>query len=198
MRIGYARVSTADQCLDLQRDALADAGCERVFEDHGISGIAKVRPELERALEALRPGDVLVVWRLDRLARSMHELCDLVRTLHEREIGFHSLSEQIDIGSAFGELIVHIISAIIHFERRLIIERTEAGMQAARERGAKFGRRRALDAAALADALALKRAGAPVEEIAASIGVGRSTLYRYMAASGASSPAFASAALVAQ
>ncbi|MEO1039516.1 MAG: recombinase family protein [Pseudomonadota bacterium] len=180
MRIGYARVSTSDQCLDLQRDALEEAGCTEIYEDHGVSGIAKERPELTKAIDQLEPGDVLVVWRLDRLARSMHELCDLVKMLHERQIGFQSLCEYIDIGSAFGELIVHIISAIIHFERRLIIERTEAGMQAARERGAKFGRKRALEPVALERALAQRRMGMPVGEIATDIGVGRSTLYRYL------------------
>ena len=180
MRIGYARVSTDDQSLNLQLDALAEAGCDRVYQDHGVSGVAVERPGLSRAICALKPGDTLVVWRLDRLARSMLELTDTVHVLHERKIGFHSICEHIDISSAFGELILHVLSAVVHFERRLIVERTKAGMEAARQRGARFGRRRVLDGETFREALFLKSRGMSVPDIAADIGVGRSTLYRYL------------------
>ena len=180
MRIGYARVSTEEQSLNLQLDALKQAGCDRIYKDHGVSGIAAERPGLNRAIRALKPGDTLVVWRLDRLARSMLDLTDTVHVLHEREIGFHSICEHIDISSAFGELILHVLSAVVHFERRLIVERTKAGMEAARQRGTRFGRRRALDGETFREALFLKSQGMKAPDIAADIGVGRSTLYRYL------------------
>lgn len=180
MRIGYARVSTHEQSLDLQIDALKGAGCEKIFKDHGVSGVANERPGLARALAALSADDTLIVWRLDRLARSMQDLLGTVQALHEREVGFQSICEHIDISSAFGELILHVLSAIVHFERRLIVERTEAGMCAARARGVKFGRKRAIDEVMLASAIELRGTGLPIPEIANSMGVGRSTLYRYL------------------
>ena len=180
MPIGYARVSTDEQSLDLQLDALNKAGCDRIYKDHGISGMVSDRDGLTEALNALQPGDTLVVWRLDRMARSMRDLMDTIDWLHAREIGFQSLCEHIDISSAFGELILHVLSAIVHFERRLIVERTKAGMDAARQRGVKFGRRPALDGETFREALYLKSQGMTVPAIAADIGVGRSTLYRYM------------------
>ena len=180
MRIGYARVSTEEQSLDLQIDALTKAGCDQIFKDHGISGVAPKRPGREQALAALQPGDMLVVWRLDRLARSMQDLLGTVQALHEREVGFQSICEHIDISSAFGELILHVLSAIVHFERRLIVERTEAGMKAAKARGSRFGRKRAIDKLALIGAIELQRSGTPIPEIAETLGVGRSTLYRYL------------------
>lgn len=179
MRIGYARVSTEEQSLNLQMDALKKAGCEIIFKDPGVSGVAATRPGLERALKRLAPGDTLVVWRLDRMARSMRDLMDTIDWLYSRKIGFQSLCEHIDISSAFGELILHVMSAIVHFERRLIVERTRAGMTAARERGVRFGRRPAMDGETLREALYLKSQGMTVPNIAADIGVGRSTLYRY-------------------
>ncbi len=181
MRIGYARVSTEEQCLDLQIDALTKAGCQTIFKDHGVSGVAQHRPQLDKALAAVGPGDTLVVWRLDRLARSMHELTGTVQALHEREVGFHSVCEYIDISSAFGELILHVLSSIVHFERRLIVERTEAGIRAAKARGVRFGRKRAIDKIMLTGAIELQRTGKPIPEIAEVLGVGRSTLYRYLA-----------------
>ena len=180
MRIGYARVSTEEQSLDLQIDALTKAGCDQIFKDHGISGVAPKRPGLEKALATLQPGDTLVVWRLDRLARSMQDLLGTVQALHEREVGFQSICEHIDIGSAFGELILHVLSAIVHFERRLIVERTEAGMRAAKARGTIFGRKPAIDAEGLLSAIEQRRVGIPVPRIARRLGVGRSTLYRYL------------------
>ncbi len=181
MRIGYARVSTEEQSLDLQIDALTKAGCDQIFKDHGVSGVAPKRPGLEQALATLEPGDILVVWRLDRLARSMKDLLGTVQALHEREVGFQSICEHIDISSAFGELILHVLSAVVHFERRLIVERTEAGMRAAKARGVKFGRRRAIDEEMLLGAIEQRKTGVPIPEIALSLRVGRSTLYRCLA-----------------
>lgn len=188
MRIGYARVSTEEQSLDLQIDALTKAGCDQIYKDHGVSGVAPKRPGLEQALAALQPSDTLVVWRLDRLARSMQDLLGTVQTLHEREVGFQSICEHIDISSAFGELILHVLSAVVHFERRLIVERTEAGMHAARSRGVIFGRKPAIDAEVLLGAIEQRRVGVPIPEIAQSLGVGRSTLYRHLAGSAESHP----------
>lgn len=182
MRIGYARVSTEEQSLNLQLDALKKAGCEIIFEDHGVSGVAATRPGLERALKRLTPGDTLVVWRLDRMARSMRDLMDTIDWLYSREIGFQSLCEHIDISSAFGELILHVMSAIVHFERRLIVERTRAGMAAARARGVRMGRCPVMDEHRAREALSLRAQGMAVRDIASGIGVGRSTLYRYFQA----------------
>lgn len=181
MRIGYARVSTDDQNLDLQIDALRRADCDRIFQDHGVSGIAAERPGLIDALASLNPGDTLVVWRLDRLARSMRDLTDMIAALHGRGIGFQSVCEHIDVGSAFGEFVLHVLSAVAHFERALIVERTKAGMAAAKARGATFGRRPILDGEQLHEALFLTSHGMSVKAAALQIGVGRSTLYRYVA-----------------
>ncbi|KPM22447.1 hypothetical protein AAJ72_11130 [Citromicrobium sp. RCC1885] len=179
MRIGYARVSTSEQNIDLQIDALQAAGCNRIFEDH-ISGVKSDRPGLGEAFRALKPQDTLVVWRLDRLARSMRDLTDTIHSLHAREIGFHSICEHIDVGSAFGEFALHILSAVAHFERALIVERTRAGMAAAKARGVKFGRTPALSGEELQEALFLIRNGLSVPATARQLGIGRSTLYRYI------------------
>jgi len=183
MRIGYARVSTSEQNIDLQIDALTHAGCERFFEDR-LSGVKNDRPGLSEALAALSKGDTLVVWRLDRLARSMRDLTDTVTALHGRKIGFQSICEHIDISSAYGEFVLHILSAVAHFERSLIIERTKAGMAAAKARGVKFGRTPALKREELIEALLLIRNGQSVTETAYQLGVGRSTLYRHIGAKG--------------
>lgn len=181
MRIGYARVSTEDQSIDLQIDALNRARCDRIFTDHGISGMAADRPGLLDALECLKLGDTLVVWRLDRLARSMRDLTDTIGGLHTRGIGFQSICEHIDVSSAFGEFVMHVLSAVAHFERALIIERTRAGMAAAKARGARFGRKPVLNEEELKEALFLIGKGMSVEATASQIGIGRSTLYRYIA-----------------
>lgn len=183
MRIGYARVSTSDQNLDLQVDALKRADCTRIFTDHGVSGCVRERPGLAEALSSLRDGDTLVVWRLDRLARSMRELTDSITALHARGIGFQSICEHIDVSSAFGEFVLHVLSAVAHFERALIVERTKAGMAAAKARGARFGRRHMLGEDEMLEAQMLIEQGYSVEHVASQIGVGRSTLYRYLAAS---------------
>src|SRR5919206_2285768 len=141
MLIGYARVSTLDQNLDLQQDALRKAGCERLFTDVA-SGSQTTREGLEVALGFLRAGDALVVWKLDRLGRSLKQLIDLVLTLETREVGLWSLQERLDTTTSGGKLIFHVFGALAEFERDLIRERTQAGLAAARARGRKGGRPR--------------------------------------------------------
>ncbi|KAB8152616.1 recombinase family protein [Raoultella ornithinolytica] len=135
-RIGYARVSTDDQHLDLQRDALQQAGCSVIYEE-AASGKSAARPELEQCRKALRAGDTLVVWRLDRLGRSLHDLVQIVAELEQRGVHFESLTEKIETGSASGKLQFHVFAALAEFERGLIRERTQAGLAAARARGRK-------------------------------------------------------------
>ncbi len=139
MKIGYARVSTDDQRMDLQRDALTAAGCEKVFTDTA-SGAKAARPGLAEALAFARKGDVLVVWRLDRLGRSLPELVKVVGELEAAGVGFESVTERIETSSAAGRLVFHVFAALAEFERRLIVERTHAGLEAARARGRKGGR----------------------------------------------------------
>src|SRR3954454_21395314 len=134
MLIGYARVSTAEQTLDLQLDAFKHAGCSKIFTDTA-SGAKAERKGLEEALSYVRSGDILVVWRLDRLGRSLQHLIETIKELHNRGIGFRSLTEQIDTTTSGGKLIFHIFGALAEFERDLIRERTQAGLQAVRERG---------------------------------------------------------------
>lgn len=181
MRIGYARVSTTEQNIDLQLDALRKAGCEKIFEDHA-SGMKSNRDGYAEVMQTLKPNDTLVVWRLDRLARSMRDLTDTVTALHNRGIGFHSICEHIDITSAYGEFILHILSAVAHFERALVVERTRAGMAAAKARGVKIGRAPALNGEELLEAQFLIKNGQSVAETAKRFGLGRSTLYRHLAA----------------
>lgn len=145
MKIGYARISTSDQNLDLQRDALKSAGCEEIFQDVA-SGAKTARAGLDKALAYVRAGDTLVVWRLDRLGRSLSHLIKLVTELEERGIGFHSLQESINTSTSGGKLIFHMFGALAEFERNLIRERTQAGLKAARARGRKGGRPKALNA----------------------------------------------------
>lgn len=140
MRIGYVRVSTDEQDTALQLDALNASGCERIYSEH-YTGKKRERPELERMLDALREGDIVVVWRLDRLGRSLKDLIELLDVFNGKGIQFISLTEKIDTTSAMGELVFHLIGSIAQFERRLISERTKAGLAAARARGRKGGRR---------------------------------------------------------
>jgi DNA invertase Pin-like site-specific DNA recombinase len=179
MLIGYARVSTDDQTLDLQRDALRAAGCERIFED--IAGSAADRPGLSDTLEHLRAGDTLVVWRLDRLGRSLKDLIARAETLRIQGVGLKSLKEAIDTDSGSGRLIFHIFGALAEFERALIRERTQAGLQAARARGRRGGRRKRLDRHQRAHAVDLYRSREhTVKEICALMGISRATLYAYV------------------
>lgn len=179
--IGYGRVSTDEQTTALQEDALRAAGCERVFLEKASGTITpKDRPELARALDFLRPGDVLVVWRLDRLARSMKDLIETVTEIERRGVGFRSLTEAIDTSSAAGRLTFHLFSALSEFERQLLVERTRAGLRAAAARGRMGGRRPTLTKAHLADAEALLHLGRDPAVVAERLGVTRATLYSYL------------------
>ena len=179
-RIGYARVSTDDQNLDLQRDALALAGCSVVYEET-ISGKSADRPELEHCLKALRSGDTLVVWRLDRLGRSLPDLVGIVSSLEREGVAFESITERIETTSAAGKLIFHVFAALAEFERNLIRERTRAGLAAARARGRKGGRKPALDDRQVREIRALLRdPEIQVTDVARRYGVSRTTLYRYV------------------
>lgn len=182
MLIGYTRVSTDDQTLDLQRDALEKAGCERFYDDK-LSGAKADRPGLAEALKYARPGDTLVVWRLDRLGRSLKHLIEVTADLAQRGIGLKSLTEQIDTTSPGGKLVFHLFGALAEFERDLIRERTQAGLAAARARGRKGGHPRApafQDPKKLALARKLYHDGTPIDDICATFGVSRATLYRYV------------------
>src|SRR5690349_18886408 len=180
MLVGYARVSTQDQRPELQLDALAAAGCERIYTEKA-SGAQRDRPELEAALDFVREGDTLVVWRMDRLARSIRQLIETVEELERRKVGLRSLTEAIDTTTSGGRLVFHIFAALAEFERSVIRERTTAGLEAARARGRKGGRPRALGAGDLAAARALLRdPGITVEEVARRLRVGAATLYRYL------------------
>lgn len=179
MMIGYARVSTDDQNLDLQLDALRGAGCERIYSDK-ISGAKAERPELSRALEQARAGDTLVVWRLDRLGRSLQDLIARVNTLKERGVGFRSLTEQIDTTSAGGRLVFHLFGSLAEFERELIQERTKAGLSAARARGRVGGRKPKLTPAQAKHVRQLYDEHRPLAEICELVGITKPTIYRYL------------------
>ena len=180
MLIGYARVSTDDQNLDLQRDALQQAGCERVFEDTA-SGAKAERVGLVALMEVLRAGDTVVIWRMDRLGRSLKDLIALVERLEAVGVGLRSLQEKIDTTSSGGRLVFHLFGALAEFERNLIRERTQAGLTAARARGRHGGRKKRLDPAKQKIALRLYHERQhTVEEICRMMGVGRSTLYNYL------------------
>lgn len=180
MRIGYARVSTQEQNLDLQKDALKRAGCEKIIEDIA-SGKTENRSGLERVRELLREGDVLVVWRLDRLGRSLKQLIELVSELEKRKVGFQSLQETIDTTSPGGKLVFHIFGALAEFERNLIRERTRAGLEAARARGRKGGRPKKLSEQQRALAIDLyNQKRHPLNEICRTVGISKPTLYAYL------------------
>ena len=178
-RIGYARVSTDDQNLDLQRDALKQAWCALIYEETA-SGKNTERPELEQCRKALRAGDTLVVWRLDRLGRSLPDLLRIVDDLKERGIGFVSLTEKIETDNAAGKLVFHVFAALSEFERSLIRERTQAGLAAARARGRAGGRKPKLDEKQVREIKALLRdPDIHVAEVARRYGVSRTTLYKH-------------------
>lgn len=178
-RIGYARVSTDDQHLDLQRDALKQAGCGVIYEE-AASGKNTARPELEQCRKALRAGDTLVVWRLDRLGRSLSDLVQIVADLERQGVSFESLTEKIETGGAAGKLVFHVFAALAEFERGLIRERTQAGLAAARARGRAGGRKPKLDAKQIRQIKVLLRdPNTSVAEVARDYGVSRTTIYKY-------------------
>lgn len=180
--IGYARVSTAEQSLALQRDALAAAGCETVFEDQA-SGARADRPGLVEALGYLRRGDALVVWKLDRLGRSMAHLIETIRSFDAKGVGFRSLTEGVDTTTPGGTLVFHLFGALAQFERDLIRERTQAGLKAAEARGRKGGRKPVVTPDKLARARAHLATGLTVREAAARVKVGKTALYKALASS---------------
>ena len=199
MKIGYARISNDEQSLDLQRDALMRAGCEDVFEDRGISGTASNRPGLDATIARLGDGDILVVWKLDRLGRSLPHLIETVRKIGEHGAGFASLSENIDTTSAGGKQVFHIMGALAEFERSLIVERVTAGIAAARKRGKHVGRPRKLTPEQITHARdAIDGGMQTCAGMAALLGVDHSTLWRAMRAANNSGGAIAAGEHVAQ
>ncbi len=180
MNIGYARVSTQDQNLDLQNDALKAAGCENIYTDK-LSGSKTNRPGLEEILGFIRKGDTLVVWRLDRLGRSLKHLIQVLNILDERGVYFKSIQESLDTSTPGGKLIFHVFGALAEFERDIIRERTFAGLAAARSRGRKGGRPRKLSKKQVEMAKNLmKDISIPIAEICKTLSVSKSTLYRYV------------------
>ncbi len=178
MLVGYARVSTQDQNLALQYDALRAAQCQQIFEDKS-SGAKAARPGLTEAIGSMQAGDTLIVWKLSRLGRSLKQLIETVQLLEERGIQLRSLHESLDTTTAVGKLLFHVIAAFAQFERDNIVENTTAGLAAARARGRKGGRRPLMDEQEKSRALALWMAQArPVAEICRSLGVSRATFYR--------------------
>ncbi|GAB2939208.1 recombinase family protein [Rhodococcus aerolatus] len=177
--LGYARVSTTVQDPALQHDALSAAGCWRTFTDTA-SGSKTDRPQLGEVMAALRPDDTLVVWRLDRLGRSLPHLIETVRGLESRGVGFRSLQESIDTTTPGGRLVFHVFASLAEFERDLIRERTHAGLAAARARGRNGGRPTVMTPAKARQARKMMKDGTPLGEVAAVVGVSRSTLYRQL------------------
>ena len=178
--IGYARVSTSDQNPDLQLDALKAAGCRRVFIDQASGSTRKKRPELEAMLQFLAPGDTVVVWKLDRLARSLRDLIEIVKELEDREVQFKTIDGDIDTTTSGGKLVFHIFGALAEFERELIRDRTRAGLEAARARGRIGGRTRTFSEDQVEAARAMFKNGKSVQAIANGFGVSRGTIYNYI------------------
>ncbi|WP_423680257.1 recombinase family protein (plasmid) [Methylomonas sp. MS20] len=182
MLIGYARVSTQDQNLDLQLEALTKAGCKKVFDDK-ISGSRAERPGLTKALEMLREGDTLVVWKLDRLGRSVKNLVDLISELHRQGVQFKSLTDAIDTGTPSGRFFFHVMASLAEMERELTVERTRAGLELARQLGRKGGRKRQMTDSKIESAKKLLASGIPPRDVAKNLGVSVPTLYRWIPAS---------------
>jgi len=181
MLIGYARVSTQDQNLDLQSAALKDAGCKRIFDDK-LSGTRRDRPGLERALDLLREGDTLMVWKLDRLGRSVKDLVELVGELEKRGVHFRSLTDAIDTSTPAGRFFFHVMASLSQMERELLIERTQAGLGAAKIAGRIGGRRPKMTPSKLQAAQQLLDSGVPPKDVAANLGISVPTLYRWIPA----------------
>jgi DNA invertase Pin-like site-specific DNA recombinase len=181
MLIGYARVSTQDQNLDLQHSALTGAGCDKIYEDK-ISGTRAERPGLGKALEMLRDGDTLVVWKLDRLGRSVKHLVDLVGALAARGVNFKSLTDSIDTRTPSGRFFFHVMASLAEMERELMVERTQAGLEAARRMGRTGGRRRQMTDSKISAAKRLLADGVAPRNVAKNLGVSIPTLYRWVPA----------------
>ena len=182
MKIGYARVSTQDQDVSLQTAALDQAGCCRIYDDR-ISGSKADRPGLALALEVLREGDSLVVWKLDRLGRSVKQLIELFNQIEERGCHFVSLTDNIDTSTTAGRFFFHVMASLAQMERELIIERTRAGLEVARKRGRVGGRKRRMTDSKIEAAKKLLSDGLPAKEVADNLGVSVPTLYRWLPAS---------------
>jgi len=182
MLIGYARVSTQDQSLDLQHNALTRANCEKIYEDQ-MSGTQSERPGLKIALEVLREGDTLVVWKLDRLGRSVKGLVDLVNDLSDHGVHFKSLTDSIDTSTPSGRFFFHVMASLAQMERELIVERTRAGLIAARQQGRTGGRKRKMTDSKIESAKKLLANGTVPKEVAQNLGVSIPTLYRWVPAS---------------
>ena len=178
MKYGYARVSTTDQNTALQLAALKKAGCKKVFKDEGLSGATTKRPALARCLKALQAGDTLIVWKLDRLGRSVRDLIYMLDDLSSRGIKFQSLTEAIDTATPTGRAMWQMIGVLAELERSLIAERTRAGVKMAQKRGVRFGRKPKLTGSQLTHARRLIEHGEPPAMVARTLSVGRSTLYR--------------------
>jgi Enterobacteriaceae phage serine recombinase len=181
MKIGYARVSTDDQNPALQTAALKKAGCKKIFEDRGVSGVVAKRLSLTRCLNALQAGDTLIVWKLDRLGRSLRDLITFLDNLKQRGIQFQSITEAINTGTPAGRAMWQIIGALAELERSMIIERTKAGIAAAKARGVKLGRKRKLMPQQIAHARKLIEGGESPAHVAQLLKVARSTLYAALA-----------------
>ncbi|MGB0985197.1 MAG: recombinase family protein [Saprospiraceae bacterium] len=187
MKIGYARVSTKEQSLDLQQDALQKEGCEKIYSEQ-ISGAKSERPKLKEMILQLRQGDIIIVWKLDRLGRSLRDLIQLVSNFQDLGIGFKSLQDNIDTTTPTGKLTFHLFAALAEFERDIISTRTKAGLEAARARGRKGGRpkglsKKAQDKARLAESL-YKEKERSIAEICDHLSISKPTLYRYLRARG--------------
>ena len=181
MLIGYARVSTNEQNLDLQYNALKQACCEKICEDK-TSGSRSARPGLEKAMEHLREGDTFVVWKLDRLGRNIKDLIEFVKELETKKIQFKSLTDNIDTTTPSGRFFFHTMAALAQMERELIIERTKAGLRAAKDKGRVGGRKRKMTSNKLESAKKLLDVGTPAKDVAKSLGVSVPTLYRWLPA----------------
>ncbi len=182
MLIGYARVSTQDENLELQIEALQQAGCKKIFEDK-VSGSRAERSGLTKAQDTLREGNTLVVWKLDRLGRSVKNLVDLVGKLHTKGVQFKSLTDAIDTGTASGRFFFHVMASLAEMERELTIERTREGLEVARQLGRKGGRKRQMTESKIKSAKKLLASGVPPRDVASNLGVSVPTLYRWIPAS---------------
>ena len=182
MLVGYARVSTVDQNLELQLSALKEIGCEKLYQDH-ISGTKTNRPGLNMALEVLRKNDTLVVWKLDRLGRTVKGLIDLVNQLHQKEINFKSITDNVDTSSTSGRFFFHVMASLAQMERELIAERTKAGLAAAKAQGRIGGRKRKMTQSKIESAKKLLASGVLPKDVAQNLGVSIPTLYRWIPAS---------------